>query len=93
MVHAKQAKDGAKFFQFLEEFEAYAAQRAVLRRLRQYGYSPGGWEWLVDAVDYDIALHIKNEYNFPIPPWIDPKRPFTNYQAVFKNALPKLKQF
>jgi hypothetical protein len=93
MVHAKQAKDGAQFFQFLEEFEAYASQRAVLRKLRQHGYSPGGWEFLADATDWDIAQHIRVRYGFPIPPWIDPSSPVRNYQVVFKNALPKLKKF
>ncbi|MPZ49076.1 MAG: DUF922 domain-containing protein [Dehalococcoidia bacterium] len=71
MTHAAQQASGAKEFKFWQEFEAYAAQRKFIRQLEKLapGYVGQSWDFLKNADDMDIAMHIQQMYGegFEIP--------------------------
>ncbi len=53
---------------FWREFEAYSAGQSFARRYdANIPGKLGGNQWLVKATDYDIAVHIQQGYNVPIP--------------------------
>jgi hypothetical protein len=78
MTHAIQGPQTGAYAPFTREFEAYAAQREMMRRLNQaYGWRPKSSPWLLDANDWEVAKHIRLEYGYPVPPWVleDPLAP------------------
>ncbi len=78
MTHAIQGPQAAKYANFTREFEAYAAQREMMRQLStRYGWQPKSSAWLLNANDWDVAKHIRLEYGHPVPPWVleDPLAP------------------
>jgi hypothetical protein len=71
MTHAIQGPQRTQYANFIREFEAYAAQRQMMRYLnRTYGWQPQSNAWLLEATDWQVAKHIRLEYGFPVPHWV-----------------------
>ena len=71
MTHAIQGPQRGKYANFIREFEAYAAQREMMRHLnRTYGWQPKSSAWLMEATDWQVAKHIRLEYGYTVPHWV-----------------------
>jgi hypothetical protein len=71
MSHAIHGWADSKYAPFIREFEAYAAQRQVMRHLNgTYGWQPKDSAWLLNASDWDVAKHIRLGYGHAVPHWV-----------------------
>lgn len=92
MTHRIQGPQSTKYASFIREFEAYAAQREMMRKLCQaYGWKPKSSSWLLEATDWDVAKHIRLEYGYPVPPWVleNPLSP-TELDKAFQELTKRL---
>jgi hypothetical protein len=68
MSHSIQGSRAGEYANFYREFEAYAAQRKMMMRIKELypAWQPSD-AWLLTANDWEVAKHIRLNYGFAVP--------------------------